>query len=242
MLATPQIYDQLIQKGEVEPIGTKSVDWLGVPLRSDGRIIGVIVLQSYTNETHYSQKDLELLEFVSTQIAQVIERKRLEEEIRNLSLTDELTGLNNRRGFLHLAEQELKLAHRNKRSMLLFFGDVDHLKLINDTLGHAQGDIALKEISTILKECFREADIMARIGGDEFVVLTLDNSRESADVMNRRVEAALEECNKQPDRLYQLTFSLGVAHYDPMSPSPLDELLAKADSQMYLQKQSRHAI
>ena len=239
LLVTAEVYDQLVQQGKVEAIGTKGEDWLGVPLKSDGRIIGVIVLQSYTQEIHYSQKDLELVEFVSTQIAQVIERKRLEEEIRSLSLTDELTGLNNRRGFLHLAEQELKLAHRNNRSMLLFFGDVDQLKVINDTLGHAQGDLALKEISAILKECFREADIMARIGGDEFVVLTLDDSRESAVAMTHRVEAALVECNQQPDRSYQLTFSLGVAHYDPMSPSTLDELLAKADSQMYLQKQSR---
>jgi diguanylate cyclase (GGDEF)-like protein/PAS domain S-box-containing protein len=240
LLATPEVYDQLIQQGEVEPIGTKGEDWLGVPLKSNGRIIGVIVLQSYTKDTHYSQKDLELLEFVSTQIAQVIERKRLEEEIRSLSLTDELTGLNNRRGFIHLAEQELKLAHRNNRPMLLFFGDVDHLKLINDSLGHAQGDMALKDISTILKECFREADIMARIGGDEFVVLTLDDSRESADALTHPVEAALEVCNQQPDRAYQLTLSLGVAHYDPASPTTLDELLAKADSKMYLQKQSRH--
>jgi diguanylate cyclase (GGDEF)-like protein len=231
----------LIQQGEVQPIGTKGEDWLGVPLKSDGRIIGVIVLQSYSAEIHYSQKDLELLEFVSTQIAQVIERKRLEEEIRSLSLTDELTGLNNRRGFIHLAEQELKLAHRNNRPMLLFFGDVDHLKIINDSLGHAHGDMALKEISTILKECFREADIMARIGGDEFVVLTLDDSRESADALTHRVEAALEVCNQQPDRDYQLTLSLGVAHYDPMTPSSLDELLANADRQMYLKKQSRHA-
>jgi diguanylate cyclase (GGDEF)-like protein/PAS domain S-box-containing protein len=240
LLATPEIYDLLILQGEVEPIGTKSVDWLGVPLKADGQIIGVIVLQSYTLETRYKQADLELLEFVSTQIAQVIQRKRLEEEILSLSLTDELTSLNNRRGFTHLAEQELKLAHRNKRSMLLFFGDVDHLKVINDTFGHAQGDIALKEITSILKECFRDADIMARIGGDEFVILTLDDTRESADILTRRVETALAECNQQPERSYQLTLSLGFAHYDPMSPTTLDELLATADSQMYLQKQSRH--
>ncbi len=239
LLATPQIYDQLIQKGEVEAIGTKSVDWLGVPLKSDGRIIGVIVLQSYTQEKHYSQKDLELLEFVSTQIAQVIERKRLEEEIRNLSLTDELTGLNNRRGFMHLAEQELKLAHRNNRSMLMFFCDVDQLKVINDTFGHAQGDTALKEISAILKECFRDADIMARIGGDEFVILTLNDSRESAVVMNQRIEAALDARNHQKDLSYQLSLSVGAAQYDPVASPTISELLAKADSEMYLQKQSR---
>jgi diguanylate cyclase (GGDEF)-like protein len=125
--------------------------------------------------------------------------------------------------------------------MLLFFGDVDQLKLINDTLGHAQGDMALKGITSILKECFREADIMARIGGDEFVVLTTDDSRDSDEIIIKRIEAALIAFNQQPDKTYTLTLSLGVAHYDPSSPSTLDELLAKADSQMYLQKQSRHA-
>ena len=120
---------------------------------------------------HYDQEDLNLLEFVSTQVAQAIERKRMDEEIRSLSLTDDLTGLYNRRGFTLLAEQEVKLAHRINRSMLLFFCDVDYLKSINDAHGHAQGDLALQEVSAILKETFREVDIMARLGGDEFVVL-----------------------------------------------------------------------
>ncbi len=98
---------------------------MGAPLKVEGRMIGVMAVQTYTPGVHFEQEDLNLLEFVSTQVAQAIERKRLEEEIRNLSLTDELTGLYNRRGFTLLAEQEMKLAHRNKQWRLLFFVDVD---------------------------------------------------------------------------------------------------------------------
>jgi diguanylate cyclase (GGDEF)-like protein len=179
------------------------------------------------------------LEFVSTQVAQAIERKRMEQEIRSLSLTDELTGLYNRRGFTLLAEQEMKLAHRIKRSMLLFFGDVDNLKTINDSLGHTHGDLALKEVSTILKKIFREADIPARIGGDEFVVLAVDASVESADILTNRLQASLERRNQQGDQPYQLTLSMGIARYDPEAPCTVSELIAQADDLMYRQKQTR---
>jgi diguanylate cyclase (GGDEF)-like protein/PAS domain S-box-containing protein len=168
----------------------------------------------------------------------ITERKRMEEEIRNLSLTDELTGLYNRRGFTLLAEQEVKLAHRKKRSMLLFFGDVDNLKTINDAHGHAQGDLALKEVSSTLKETFREADIVARIGGDEFVVLAVDAWMERADVLTKRIQSSLNRRKQQGDRPYQMTLSLGIAHYDPEAPCTVSELIAQADGRMYQQKRA----
>jgi diguanylate cyclase (GGDEF)-like protein/PAS domain S-box-containing protein len=169
----------------------------------------------------------------------ITERMRLEEEIRNLSLTDELTGLYNRRGFTLLAEQEVKLAHREKRPLLLIFCDVDNLKMINDNWGHAYGDLALKEVSAILKESLRESDILGRIGGDEFVALALAVSKESAEIITNRIQSALELRNQEGDKSYQLAFSLGIACYDFEAPSTLDELIAKADGLMYLQKQSR---
>jgi diguanylate cyclase (GGDEF)-like protein/PAS domain S-box-containing protein len=239
LLATREIYDRLIQQGEVEALGTAGVDWLGVPLKVGGRMIGVMAVQSYTQGIHYHQEDMDLLEFVSTQVAQAIERKRLEEEIRSLSLTDDLTGLYNRRGFTLLAEQEVKLAHRKKRAMMLFFGDVDGLKTINDTLGHAYGDLALKEVSAILKETFREADILARIGGDEFVVLALDASMESSEILADRIQALLEARNQQGAETYHLSLSLGVAPYNPEAPCAVSELIAQADNLMYSQKQAR---
>jgi diguanylate cyclase (GGDEF)-like protein len=166
-------------------------------------------------------------------------RKTMEEEIRNLSLTDELTGLYNRRGFTLLAEQEVKRANRNKRSMLLVFCDVDNFKAINDTLGHTQGDLALKEVSAILKKNFREADIVARIGGDEFVVLAVDASLESADILMNRIQYSLEKSNQQGNWPYQLSFSLGIARYDPEAPCTIDELITRADDRMYQQKRAR---
>ena len=239
LLATREVFDRLVQQGEVEVVGTVSVDWLGAPLKVEGRIIGVMAVQSYTQGIHFNLQDMHLLEFVSTQVAQTIERKRLEEEIRSLSLTDELTGLSNRRGFTLLAEQEVKLAQRIKKAMLLFFGDVDNLKAINDTWGHAQGDLALKEVSAILKESFRASDILARIGGDEFVALALDVSEDGGEILTHRIQDALEARNQQGDGTYPLSLSLGVARCDPDAPCNLDELIAQADGRMYLEKHAK---
>ncbi len=169
----------------------------------------------------------------------VTKSKLLENEILNLSLTDELTGLYNRRGFTLLAEQEVKLAHRMKRSMLLFFGDLDNLKTINDTWGHARGDLALQEISAILKENFRESDILARYGGDEFVVLSVDSSLENSESMVNRIQTTMEARHQQEGGSNQLSLSLGFAFYDPEVPCTLSELISGADAMMYLQKQTR---
>jgi len=239
LLATREIFEGLIRQKEVEAVGTVGVDWMGAPLRAEGRTIGVMAVQSYTEGIHFDQEDLNLLEFVSTQVAQAIERKRMEEEIRNLSLTDELTGLSNRRGFTLLAEQEVKLAHRIKRGMLLFFCDMDDLKLINDTHGHAQGDLALQDVSAILKETFREADILARIGGDEFVALAVDASLESEEILANRFQVNLEKRKKKDNRSYKLSFSIGIARFDPEVPCTVAELIAQADGRMYEQKQDK---
>ena len=236
---TREIYDRLVQQNEVEAVGTVAEAYLRVPLKIEDRIIGVIGVQSYIKGVHFHQEDVNLLEFVSNQVAQAIGRKRLEEEILSLSLTDELTGLNNRRGFTLLAEQELKMASRLKRDMLLFFGDVDNLKTINDTWGHAQGDQALKDISAIMKNNFRESDILARIGGDEFVVLAVDASMECAEDISNRIQSALDLIKLPGDETYHLALSLGVSFFNPHDPCTLNELINKADNFMYEQKHSR---
>ena len=242
LLVTQQDIERLAQQDQVERVGTMSLDWMGAPLKVEGALIGVMAVQIYTPGIHYGQEDLNLLEFVSNQVAQAIERKRMDEEIRSLSLTDELTGLYNRRGFTLLAEQEVKLAHRINRPMLLFFCDVDSLKSINDSHGHTQGDLALKEVSGILKDTFRDADILARLGGDEFVVLAVDALLESAETMTGRIQAALEIGNRKGQRPYQLNLSTGVARCDPEVPSSVSELIVEADRLMYSQKQARKVL
>jgi diguanylate cyclase (GGDEF)-like protein/PAS domain S-box-containing protein len=239
LLATREVFDRLVGQGEVEKVGTVGEDWMGAPLQVEGRMIGVMAVQSYTQGIHFYQEDLDLLEFVSNQVAQAIERKRMEEEIRSLSLTDDLTGLYNRRGFTLLADQELKLAYRFKRSVLLFFCDVDSLKAINDTHGHAAGDMALKEVSAILKETFRESDILSRLGGDEFVVLAPDASMENAGILSNRVQTILKRRDQQGDRPYHLTLSIGFARCDPEAPCTLSDLITQADALMYKHKQDR---
>ena len=165
-----------------------------------------------------------------------IERHRMQERIRSLSLVDELTGLYNRRGFLTLASQQLILANRLKKRMSLIFADLDGMKWINDTLGHQEGDKALIEIAKILKETFRESDIIARLGGDEFVVLTLGKSVSIDDAITKRLQEKLNSQNAHGNRHDCLSLSLGVAHHDPEHPCSIDELLAKADLSMYQRK------
>jgi len=173
-------------------------------------------------------------------IRYAIERQRLMEEVRSLSIIDELTKLHNRRGFLTLAQQQLKVANRTKRGMLLFFMDLDNMKKINDTLGHHEGDLALMEIAAVLKETFRDSDIIARIGGDEFVALVIDIPESSGEIFNARLRENLRARNSQGKHPYKLSMSMGIAHYDSEFPCSIDELLARADSLMYEQKGGMH--
>ncbi len=163
-------------------------------------------------------------------------RVRMEEALRALLLIDELTGLYNRRGFLTLGQQQLKAADRAKRRMVLLFADLDGMKRINDTFGHPEGDRALTEAANVLKETLRESDIVARFGGDEFVVLAIETNGAPAEILAARLRANLEACNARGDRRYDLSLSMGLARYDPESPCSIDELVAQADRAMYEHK------
>jgi diguanylate cyclase (GGDEF)-like protein/PAS domain S-box-containing protein len=166
----------------------------------------------------------------------ITDRKKTEEALKTLSLKDELTGLYNRRGFFILAEQGLKTAQRMGREMLLIFGDLDNMKGINDTFGHKEGDQALVDTSQILRETFRESDIIARIGGDEFVILAMKGIETSAEKLISRLEQVLNQHHLQTKRSYPLSLSLGIAYFDPKNPCSIDVLLAQADKLMYENK------
>jgi diguanylate cyclase (GGDEF)-like protein/PAS domain S-box-containing protein len=174
-------------------------------------------------------------------LTDITERKRMEEEIRALSLTDPLTNLYNRRGFMHLAEQQLKVAARLEKRVFLLYSDVDKLKHINDTFGHKEGDRVLIDVANILKKSFRDSDIVARMGGDEFVVMAMEAARVNAEVFTRRLQEKLEHYNSRPDTQgrYTLTLSIGLSVYDPELPLPIDDLLHRADGLMYEQKRTK---
>jgi diguanylate cyclase (GGDEF)-like protein len=156
-----------------------------------------------------------------------------------LSLIDELTGLYNRRRFFVLTEQSLKLSVRTKKRLLLLFIDMDNLKWINDHHGHNEGDQALIDLAHILKKTFRESDIVARIGGDEFVVLS-ESTDENGETVLTRLYENIKDYNAKGERRYTLSISVGTTHFDPEHPVSIDELLSKADALMYAQKRKRN--
>jgi diguanylate cyclase (GGDEF)-like protein len=164
----------------------------------------------------------------------------LERELRSLALTDDLTGLHNRRGFLVSATQQLKLARRNAQGLLLFFADVDNLKEINDSYGHQEGDLALIRVADALEQTFRDSDTLARLGGDEFGVVALEASSQNKEGILRRLEKNLEKSNADANEFrYELSLSVGVAGFDPTYFVSLEELMAQADQAMYEQKQTQ---
>jgi diguanylate cyclase (GGDEF)-like protein len=167
-----------------------------------------------------------------------IKQALLDRELRYLALTDDLTCLFNRRGFFAAATQQLKLAHRNGHGLLLFFCDVDNLKKINDCYGHQEGDLALIHAADALEETFRASDVLARIGGDEFVALAVQSFEIDQELIVRRLEKILKKSNPN-EALYELSFSVGVARFDPKCPTSLGELIAQADKAMYEQKRNR---
>ena len=169
----------------------------------------------------------------------ISERWQTEAALRILSHTDDLTGLYNRRGFLTLAQQNLKLAIRNRVGLLLLIIDVDNLKQINDSFGHPEGDRALISTAEILKATFRASEVLARLGGDEFIVLALDITHQSVDRITARLQETLKHHNEQTNGRYQLSFSTGIARFDPNQASSIDELITKADETMYAHKESK---
>jgi diguanylate cyclase (GGDEF)-like protein len=161
------------------------------------------------------------------------------EELRALSLTDQLTGLNNRRGFFALADQQLKIARRAGWETVVLFGDVDNFKEINDRLGHKEGDRALVDIANILRTTFRESDIIGRLGGDEFAILATGPAQGSALQLGPRFQQNLEQLNDQEGRSYKLGLSLGTAICNCDNKCSVEDLIHQADKMMYASKRAK---
>jgi len=170
-----------------------------------------------------------------------IERHRLRKTLQSLSLIDDLTGLHNRRGFLALAEQQLRVIRR-KGAALLVYVDMDDLKLINDNHGHLEGNRALIALAEILRLTFRQSDILARIGGDEFCVLMTDAGQDSAMQVRNRLQQRVDYTNSLADLRFHLALSVGIADVPSVRQPSLEELLKLADGHMYEQKRSKQGL
>jgi diguanylate cyclase (GGDEF)-like protein len=169
------------------------------------------------------------------------ERSALLEEIRRLSVADELTGLHNRRGFHALAAQRLR-AQPHDAEVLVLYADLDGLKAINDRLGHEAGDAAIAAVADVLRRAFRACDVVARLGGDEFAVLALDVPLEAEAVIVARVHQHLDAHNATRPPEAQLAVSTGSVRRALGGGVALDALLAEADALMYARKAARRAV
>ena len=166
-------------------------------------------------------------------------RKREEHRLRQASLTDDLTRLYNRRGFLTLADQQLRIARRQMKDALLMYVDLDEFKELNDRYGHAEGDRALIAIGKLLRRAVRDCDVVARMGGDEFTIMALDADRAAARIIQRRIEERVALLNASGE--FQTTIALTIGHtrVRPTDTASVTELLARADSLLYARKRRR---
>lgn len=170
-----------------------------------------------------------------------VERQQMNEKLKTLTLEDELTGLYNQRGFYALAHEYAALARRSNQGMLMMFIDLDGLKAINDKHGHTEGSRSIVAAAAVLERTFRDTDLIARFGGDEFAVLMLESDDQTIEIVKERLNANLTRHNTQMRRGYDLAMSIGFARYDPKNPKAIEDLMKEADLNMYSEKRRRKA-
>lgn len=214
---------------------TETRTWLAMPLISRGQVIGAFVLES-EHGAIYSERDIELLNFVSAQIATAVERKQLHAELVRSARHDELTGLPNRRFFNERVQRTLSTHQRQAPLSALLFVDINDFKQVNDSYGHDTGDKLLQEIARRLAAALRQDDSAYRLGGDEFVVLLpAIHRREDASGVAEKLRHQLEKPLRINDTVLHPRASIGVAIY-PDDGETLEPLLKRADECMYLEK------
>jgi two-component system cell cycle response regulator len=201
--------------------------------------LGIEVLQVGA-EDHLVKEKLDA-QMLSRAIQYAIARHRRRGELRTLCFIDELTGLYNRRAFISIGEQQLKMSRREKTGITVGIADLDGLKRINDQFGHAQGDRALRDIAKVMKATFRDSDVLARIGGDEFGLLRPGHDILSATTAVRRLKKNIDAYLVSDQRPYKLSLSIGVTHYDAGFTDPLTDMLLESDRRMYEEKRQRYS-
>jgi diguanylate cyclase (GGDEF)-like protein/PAS domain S-box-containing protein len=217
-------------------IGHASVDWLGVPLSVATGVIGALVVQSYTGNVRYSSADMQLLEYVSTQVASAVERNRDRSMLAHMVGHDSLTDLPNRYLFDEKLAAAMLSAADGQLSLGLLYMDLDGFKQVNDRHGHASGDLMLQQAAHRIRRCVRQSDTVARLGGDEFVALLYGvTDVDQATAVAEKIRRSLELPFELDGTIVQITASIGIAHY-PDDGQDKQSLLHHADNAMYAAK------
>ncbi len=208
--------------------------YAGVPIVvPNGSKVGTLCLVDDKPRT-FSEEDQGLLRDLGQMAEQELAAVRM-------ATIDELTQISNRRGFISLAVHSLNLCKRLNKPASLFFFDLDLFKEINDRYGHGEGDRALMGFGQILKEAFRESDVIGRLGGDEFVVLLTNTDYEASNLILSRLEQIRKEYNQKAARGYDILCSVGMVEFDPNRHKSIEDLLEDGDRLMYAQKQNKRA-
>jgi diguanylate cyclase (GGDEF)-like protein/PAS domain S-box-containing protein len=235
VLLSPENLDKLEEDEGVRTVGSDSIDWLGVPLKVEDRIIGMVAVQTYTEGIRYTEVEKDILVFVSNQIAMAIDRKRIEETLKYSSTHEPLTGLYNR-GYY---EEEIKrLSSGRQFPVGVIMMDVDGLKVINDKYGHAAGDELLKSFASVLQKEFRSEDVVARIGGDEFSVLLPLSPMKIVKKAVERTQKSVDAFNVLNPKI-RLSYSVG--YFTTESGDSVLDAIKHADALMYHDKTSKKA-
>ncbi len=204
---------------------------LTLPLVWEGKVFGCFGFDTVSGQRTWTAEQLELLQVVAELISGVLARHDADLKIRKLSFHDQLTGLYNR----HYFENEvMRLDRSREHPISLISADLDGLKLINDTIGHAEGDRYLQAGANLLKNTLRGSDILARVGGDEFVILLPQTDRAAAEQLKHRIRSSIEEYNSGQSNL-PLSISIGLA-VSKSADCSVEETYKIADHDMYSNK------
>ncbi|MCM1272698.1 MAG: GGDEF domain-containing protein [Clostridium sp.] len=191
-------------------------------------------------------KSLSILEeqqAIQTRMANNLNQiKENNQRLSVISQSDELTGLYNRRGFLEHAQAVINNKKNQGKRALIIYADMDNLKMVNDKYGHEEGDFALKEIASILRDVFRRSDIVARLGGDEFTALALTNIEDYQNIMHRRINEITLRHNKACDKPYPIEMSVGIHEFVCDPAVDIYELLTSADELLYAEKKRKKGL
>lgn len=237
LLLTPETRAALA--ADIAPaIGRESLDWLGVPLRSSQGVIGALVVQSYSGDVRYTEKDKTLLQFVSTQIGAAIERKQTQARLEYIARHDPLTGLPNRDAFDDRLQAALADARHTGKRLSVLYIDLDNFKPVNDRFGHDVGDLLLRDAALRIRSSIRESDTVGRVGGDEFGVLLENIGRaEHAAAIAEAICAALGQPFELRGEPVNISTSIGIALY-PDHGDGDRQLMRYADNAMYAAKRT----
>ncbi len=237
LLLAPDTAGQLLAEVGMTA-GPHSLDWLGVPLMTGTDTIGALVVQDYSGSVRYTGQDKELLQFVSSQVAAAVERKRTHSRLEYLAQHDQLTELPNRALFMDRLQASLTRARRDSARLAVLYLDLDKFKQVNDSFGHTIGDQLLREVACRLRQCVRESDTIGRLGGDEFgIVLDRIGKLEDAILVAEKIVASLSEPYALDGETLITAPSLGIAVYPEHGEDNL-LLVRRADDAMYAAKRN----